>query len=606
MFNVRLHPCIEVYVIHRRLRKFNSSRTAANASNRQAVVTKMRRSFWNRHRWLVWTGGGLLLVLLALVTALAILARRAEPYLRARIVAALSQHFHSRVELDTFHVALVNGLHGEWGIWAEGRGLRIWPPAQVAGVAVPGSVQPDEPLIRLQEFRFHAPLRYHTGLPVQISIVQLRGLDVDLPSRVHFQHLRQGLANQGPGNQPGSNSGMPRVTFQIGSIECTGANLRLETSKPGKLPVTVAIAHFKLTGITPTGSMDFDAQLTNPRPRGIIHTSGRFGPWRVNDPGESPVEGDYRLDHADLGTFRGIAGILSSIGHYQGTLRDLTVDGETDTPDFQLSLFRNPLPLHTHFHAKVDGTNGDTWLDPVDATQGLSHLIAQGHVVRVIATEAGRPPHSIGHDIALNVTVDRAHIEDFLRLLSHGVTPLMTGDLALKTTLHIPPGPVPVHRRLQLNGSFKLDDAQFTSPDVQHRIRELSLRGRGRPGDLKAPPSATIQSHMQGDFQMAHGVITLPALQYTVPGAQIQLKGTYTVDGGDLDFVGTARTQATVSEMVGGWKGMLLKPADRFFRKDGAGAQIPIHIGGTREHPDFGIDLDRLKTTSPQRPDQMH
>ena len=66
---------------------------------------------------------------------------------------------------------------------------------------------------------------------------------------------------------------------------------------------------------------------------------------------------------------------------------------------------------------------------------------------------------------------------------------------------------------------------------------------------------------MKGNFQMAGGVITLPALKYTVPGAVIDLKGTYGVDGGTLDFAGTAKMQATVSQMVGGWKGLLLKPA---------------------------------------------
>jgi hypothetical protein len=30
---------------------------------------------------------------------------------------------------------------------------------------------------------------------------------------------------------------------------------------------------------------------------------------------------------------------------------------------------------------------------------------------------------------------------------------------------------------------------------------------------------------MQGDFQMAGGVITLPGLKYTAPGATIQVKG---------------------------------------------------------------------------------
>jgi hypothetical protein len=87
---------------------------------------------------------------------------------------------------------------------------------------------------------------------------------------------------------------------------------------------------------------------------------------------------------------------------------------------------------------------------------------------------------------------------------------------------------------------------------------------------------------MQGNFQMANGVITLPALAYTVPGADIQLKGTYGVEGGALNFIGTAKLDATVSEMVGGIAGLLLKPADRFFKKDGAGTEIPIHIA---RHP---------------------
>ena len=96
------------------------------------------------------------------------------------------------------------------------------------------------------------------------------------------------------------------------------------------------------------------------------------------DPGETPLTGDYRFEHADLSGFKGIAGILSSTGHYQGTLRDLVVDGETDTPDFRLTHFGTALPLHTKFHAKVDGTNGDTWLEPVDAMLGQLALWTRG------------------------------------------------------------------------------------------------------------------------------------------------------------------------------------------------------------------------------------
>jgi len=44
----------------------------------------------------------------------------------------------------------------------------------------------------------------------------------------------------------------------------------------------------------------------------------------------------------------------------------------------------------------------------------------------------------------------------------------------------------------------------------------------------------------------------------------------------------------------------LLKPVDRFFRKDGAGAEVPVRISGTNNEPKFGLDFghDRDKRLS--------
>jgi AsmA-like protein len=560
-------------------------------------------SFWRRHRWILWIGGGLLALLAMLTAVVDVLAHRAEPYFRARIVEGLSQHFRSRVELDSLHLSMGNELRGEWGVWAKGRGLRIWPPAEVAGAAVPNSPQPGEPLIRLTEFGFHVPLRYQPGTPVYIGEVKLQGLEVLLPPHSHFMHASASAG--GTAGAPKPSAATHLVRFLLGTIDCTNAHLVLETSKPGKLPMDFAIAHLRLTDTAPNSAMHFEAELTNPKPVGTVHSKGTFGPWQVDDPGESPVAGDYRFDHADLGTLKGIAGILSSAGRYQGTLRNITVDGETDTPDFRLSSFENTLALHTNFHAIVDGTNGDTWLDPVDAMLGRSHILAKGRVVRVLAPASDGPPHSIGHDIALKVDVDRGRIDDFLRLVSHESTSLLTGAVTAKATLHIPPGPAAVHERMALDGRFSLEQAQFTSTKIQDRIAELSFRGQGRPHDAKSSAPESIASNMRSDFKMAGGIITLPNLTFTVPGADIEANGTYALNGGALDFIGTARMEATVSKMVGGWKGMLLKPADRFFKKDGAGTQVPFHVNGTRKDPQFGVDLKRMKSTTPERPDEQ-
>ena len=542
--------------------------------------------------------GVLLLALIALGVAISVALHQAEPILRAAIVKRLQEHFHARVELDSFHVSLVNGL------WAEGKGLRIWPPAQVEGVTVPGATAASEPgppirpltkpLIQIAEFRFHAPLRYKLGEPVKISVVELKGLDIDVPPKTHFAHKAAEHAEEG---------GTPLLRFEVESVNCDGAHLTLETDKPGKLPLEFAIAHIKLTHVRPGRPMQFDAELTNPKPAGKILTTGAMGPWLVEDPGETPLNGSYRFEHADLGVFKGIAGILQSTGRYEGVLRDLVVDGQTDTPDFRLTHFGTAVPLHTQFHAHVDGRNGDTWLEPVYATLGQSHFTAEGKVVRVPpGTASNGTATPGGHEIALHVKVDRGRMEDFLRLTSKNGTPLLTGTLALKATLEILPGSAPVDERLKLNGSFTLDDAQFTSVKIQNEVGELSLRGQGRPNEARHGQGADVRSAMQSDFTMADAVIALPDLKYTVPGAEIDLKGTYGVQGGLLNFTGTAKTEATVSEMVGGWKGALLKPADRYFRKDGAGTEVPIHVDGTRENPKFGVDLGRMKHTHPQIP----
>jgi hypothetical protein len=566
----------------------------------QEMTSQKPTSIWRR-RWLLWVGGILLVSAALLAILVDVLAHRVEPFVRAVLVETLAERFHARVELDRFHVSLGNSLRGEWGVWAQGRGLRIWPPAQVEGVTVPLPQAKVEPLISLEEFRFHMPLPYRSGTPVHITQVRLRGLEIHFPPRSHFQNATSAPSVAGT---PSSGAGSWGVRFQVDAIECTRAQVQLGTDKPDKLPLEFDISHFTVKDIVPGAAMNFEAEVSNPRPPGAIHAKGSFGPWSVADPGESPIKGVYRFDHADLSVFKGIAGILSSSGNYSGTLRDMTVDGETDTPDFQLTKFGHKMELRTTFHAKVDGTNGDTWLDPVDATLGNSHFTAQGPIVRVLASDGVRL-HSIGHDIALTVNVGRARIEDFLRLATDSTAPFLIGEVTMKALLHIPPGKESVHERINLKGRFTLDEAEFTNASVQNRIRSLSLRGQGRTKELKNDDTEKIKSRMDGEFDLRGGVLKLPSVSYNVPGADIHLRGTYYSKDDHLDFVGTAKMQATISQMVGGWKGTLLKPADRFFKKDGAGAVIPIFISGTRAKPEFGYDSKHLKSTRPERPGQQ-
>lgn len=615
-----------------------------------------RASFWRRHRWLTRIAVACLIVFVAVTVTLAVIAHHFQPFLRSQIVLGLQEHFHTHVELDDFHVALGNGLNGEWGIWAHGKGLRIWPP-QKTEVGQPGEVPAQSvPLISLNEFGFHVPLHYERGKPIKISRVRLEGMTIVVPPRsklnnnqgtesaiskpkataetettrtqVSPQSGKPARKNHSTPDQPNpehvnpdqanSNPAVPGAlsNLLVERIDCERAQLILETDKPNKLPLGFEIARLQLRDVMANHPIRFEAELTNPKPRGVIHAKGNAGPWQPSDPGETPVNGSYTFDHADLATFHGIAGILSSTGAFEGTLRELSVDGNADVPDFRLPQFGNPVVLHTTFHARVDGTDGDTWLEPVDATLGHSHFTTRGQVVRVRppagsgrpelppgeVTSANLPPLAdYGHDIELKVDVDQGRIEDFLRLANKSPTPFLTGNLTMKASLHIPPGTQPVHERLKLDGDFKLEEAKFTDIKVQGKIEQLSLRGQGRPQDVKSADPNDVASEMEGAFHMADSVITLPEIRYNVPGAAIQLQGRYPLEG-FLHFEGTARMNATVSQMVGGWKGWLLKPADRFFKKDGAGTEVPILIRGPHDAPEFSVDFGRMKHTSPETP----
>lgn len=560
-------------------------------------TTEMRASFWRRHRGLKWLALCCLAFLVLLAVGTVVAARHAEPFLRSVIVEWLADRFQARVELDSFHISLAEGLR------AEGKGLRIWPPAEVGGVAIDRPGAASRPLIDLGEFSFRAPLHYSSGKPIRISQITLRRLVVDIPAKPRLTHGMASVEATGPHAAAGSQgpsrpggSALPAIAvlhFAVGRILCSGARITLENSNPAKQSLDFEIQTIEVTHISPSGTMDFAATLTNPRPRGLVTTQGNLGPWSVQDPGMTPLKGGYRFDNADLGAFKGISGTLNSTGTYEGPLRDLSVEGETDTPNFALTRFGATLRLHTAFHARVDGTNGDTWLQPVEATLGHTQFTAQGKIVELPAVEAtkGKPAQPGGHEIALDVNVPSGQMADFLHLLTHSGNPMLTGVLHMKTSLDIPPGSSPVHERMRLKGSFILDDAEFTNQKVQDRVGELSLRGQGKPRDAKTAAAADVRSTMESDFTMANAVVNLPDLVYMVPGAEINLKGAYDVDSGGLNFRGSARMQATVSQMVGGWKGALLKPMDRFFKKDGAGTRIRVHVDGTREEPHFGVDF---------------
>ena len=446
------------------------------------------------------------------------------------------------------------------------------------------------PLIAVERFSAAAPW---TGLfvrPRRVGHVRLEGLRIHIPPREKGEPLMpEALRDDeaaGAGAAPEPPSPEPRRESSpvvIDRIETPDAQLSIEPKERWKPARVFLIHNLTLRDVATDRPMRFEATLTNPKPAGPIETTGTFGPWASGEPADTPLTGDYTFSEADLGVFKGIGGLLTSRGRFGGMLGRISVSGATSTPDFRLTLAGNPVPLDTTFEAIVDGTNGNTWLTPVTARLLESTIVARGGVVRT-KDERGR-------EITLDVVVDEARIEDFLKLAVKGAEPLMTGRAVIKTTLRIPPGDEDVVRKLELDGTFHIAQAKFMNVDVQRSIGTLSQRGRGRHD---AAPGTSTLSDLRGAFRLRDGRLTFSSLRFAVPGAVVRMAGSYGLEDEELDFRGTLRLQASLSETVGGVKSVFLKLVDPFFRKNGAGAELPIKVDGARSKPKFGLDARAL------------
>ena len=545
----------------------------SNRKDDEVDSALIQRRWW-QHRWLQILACLVVLAGAGLLIAAEYVVHNAEPILRKRIVETLSARFDSPVALDRVDISLLKGIE------VEGTGLRI--PFLGAGGGAPRY-----PLIAVQHFAFRTTLRGLLRQPTRVAEVQVEGMELHIPPADDRKRM---FANKAEIQR--DDSGIkPKIAIVVSELRCTDVTLFLESGKPGKVPLEFDIATLNLHDVGRNQAMVYDAQLTNPKPKGFIHAVGHFGPWGAGkqavgepaDPGQTPLDGDYTFDHADLNSIKGIGGMLSSTGHFGGVLDRIAIDGVTDVPNFSLDISNHELPLHTQFHAVVDGTSGDTFLQPVQARLAGSEFTVSGKVVKV---------DHVGHDIQLDVDIPRGRMQDFLRLAVKTNPPLMNGALAMKARLHIPPGDVRVPAKLSMAGAFHLTEVRFNNPKWQDRIDGLSARAQGKPKEVAQVSSdreTQVHSQLAANFTMGRGVMQVTNVKYAIPGALVLLNGVYSMDGRLFEFKGHVRTDATASQMVSGWKGWLLKPLDPFLKKNGAGLELPIEVSGTEGDLHFGL-----------------
>jgi hypothetical protein len=501
-------------------------------------------------------------LLIASAVALSIVAKRFEPTARRWLISSLEKRYQAGVEIGTFRASLYPV-----------------PKATVKDVVIRFHNRKDvPPLAKIREMTAESSLWGLRQHPVRISLLTVKGLEISIPPN------SQGNGGNSPPT-PVSPQTVPTGStpnFILERVLANGTLLRLLPGDPAKATSDFEFEKLTLTSAGLDRPMDFHAAVGNWKPPGKIETHGHFGPWDPSDPGSTPLDGKYTFRHADLSVFKGITGILSSEGEYRGRLSRIECKGATDTPEFRVSSGRT-VHLKTDFQAVVDGSNGNTILDNVTAQFMNSTIIARGGVVAM--------PGGKGKDIDLTIDVQKGRVEDFVHLITKSEQPFLVGALAFHAAFHLPAGSHDLMDRLTLEGHFNVPDGRFTNSWMQGLLGQFSKRAEGVPG---AESGDRVKSAFSSDFTIRDGESSFNSLIFQIPGAEVSLAGTYGLRDEKINFLGKARTEARLSQMTTGFSSKILKFVDPFFARAGAGAVIPIHISGTRTHPNYGLDFKNI------------
>jgi len=531
-------------------------------------VLSQKDKFLSAHarRALLIVGFMLLTAIFFVVFAIVELRPKLHAVILERTENILQDRFESRVQFADYDVSLFPRVH-----------------VTISGLVLHYKGRMDlAPLLQVDKISIYANLMSLLRANPRIELVQLDGLQIHTPPRhtggeVMFHGTNSILSEKYPA--------------YIEEVRAENAIIVIFQDNPDKPPRELPIHRLRLSNLSFDRAAAFHAVLENAVPPGSIDASGQFGPWIADEPSDTPATGEYTFQDANLGTLKGLSGVLSSKGTFTGPLNYISVQGSTDTPDFALRTAANPMALHTDFSAVVDGTNGNTYLNRVTAQFRHSTLVVSGKVVDLNQSVKSRT-------IVLNAVSQNARVEDLIRLAVKGQDPLMTGSVKLQTEINIPEGDSDLIDRLRLKGQFVIANGQFTNPQTQEKVDTLSRKGQGQPNDFDI---SGVASGMNGKFLISGGNIDFSHLNFGVNGASVDLSGTYNVDDGLVDFHGKLFLKAKLSQTTTGPKSFFLKAIDPFFKGENAGTVLPIKITGPRENPKFGLDRhhDSSKDDSP-------
>ncbi len=510
-----------------------------------------------RREFIRWTIAGVACLALLIGIAACLLVRN-WPFTQQAIKVTLEKRFDRQVVIQSFHKTL-------------------FPPGCVAeGVSFLHRTRKNlPPLITLRKLVIKGSYAGLIGPKKRIAHVDIVGLHVTVPP-----------------SQPGVPSavmpltgGQSKNSISIDRIVANDAVLEFVAGEPGREPFKLSVQKLVLDHVAEDGPVSYHAALINTQPLGTIAASGQFGPWNAGDPGATLLSGSYTFDNGNLAVFRGVSGLLSSKGNFNGSVKQVKTAGAVDVRNFHVGNSSHGVQISARFQADVDAMNGNVSLANVESQVHRTTILSRGDV----ATRPGQRGKTVGLDMSVNI----GRIEDLLLFFTPQKQAPMTGGVKLHAKVELPPGPGFL-KKLQLSGDFGISGGQFTNPQVQMPLSRVSESSQGTSKAEEQEDQQTVLSNLKGHVEARDGMATLTGVSFEMPGGFAQMRGTFNLLNKSVDIQGVLQTHGKLSDATSGFKALIVNVLTPLMKKNRV-TIVPFTIKGTSSHPEFGLDLDRKR-----------
>jgi hypothetical protein len=379
---------------------------------------------------------------------------------------------------------------------------------------------------------------------------------------------------------PGSGSDFDGPTTRIDRLVLHNGLLDIMRKDGSRF--SFPIAQLEIRNLHHGEAMKYAVDMRNAKPTGRIRAHGELGPMNPKDLSATPLSGDFAFSSVNLQDVGDIGGNLDSTGHFRGVLRAIEADASSTTPDFTVERGKPTLVQGT-IQCTVNGSNGDLKIHSIELKTGHT-------IIHVVGDIVGSPKTT-----NLDIAVTQGRAEDVLRPFIHEDIPV-AGPVRLQGHAFVAPpgnGEGFLHR-LRVDGVFDVPSEQILNRKTEQSLSAFSQRAQSdktkamqaitnpnlKTNEDSSDSATDALSSLKGFATIRDGIASTQHLTFQVAGAEADLKGTFNFHDKTVHLTGDLKMEEDISHTTTGFKSWLLKPLAPFFKKQHAGAVVPIAVTG--------------------------